>query len=879
MEDIFSAAGTVVEDNKDIFASAGTVVEDNEDIFAATGTVVDKESTFSEDVQGAGQKLLDGLTFGFGDELAAGLRVGTDELVRMFDEDLVPTGSAKQRYERYLNQGRTTEEKFSKDNPILSTALEIGAAITTGVGTARLAGTAATRLGNVGRQGLVSAADVTVYQIGEAEGALPERVSQVDPVATAIGATIGGIAGAFLKGAAEVPTTAEIKNRASTNIRKSFSASNVGVQRGEMAIGEGVQESKLSRSLSALKGGEESLILRVKDWAAKNINDRAAMNIVNSDGQGMQVIGRTMQALDTAGGAKGSIAKLDKWFEETAAGQQAKKYLADAGKTGKYGVVDNPETRQKNFNIAMGFLRDAPEDVRKTFDALNSQMRALKDLDPGNKATGDFWPMRLKTGASEATITGNYLSPAASAISYLEDVRVAQILAKNFDVSPTATQGLKNVNQLRQIALNLEKRGKSEKFITNVIQKQLARNGESNTDRVIDAIIKKSDDLSPEQAANLKEILTTTFIAGRTSASEFTNALRVAVSTSQLARLSGTILNLSEVGVAATNFGIVNALKSLPQAIRSALTTNGDMIIDDFGNSLRLADLGIVNQFMGEIKQGTGVVDKYADKLFTISGVKAINRLGQETALNAALKQAQALAKRGKLSELKAAKGMTPSELEALSTQLTKGNIRHPDVKDFVFRQLTDVAPVSRTSMPKFYNDHPEGRVFYSMLSFMVQQHNLLRENVGANIVNAYRKGMNTKEGQKHFKDALDYGLRYTVLTAGLAGFFDDGRKMLRGDEGIEYDPVSSTANQLAQFATLGVVQPRAEQWGGKPVSLLNPPQFSMLEDVGGAAYKTVTGEAEYEDIAKVMQRWLPGVSNLDDFIRYFNDGERLLTD
>lgn len=878
MEDIFTAGGTVVEDEEDIFTAGGTVVEDEEDIFMSGGTVVN-ENTISEDIQGAGQKLLDGLTFGFGDELAAGLRVGTDELVRMFDESIVPTGSAQERYSRYLNQGRKAEENFSKDNPIVSAVLEIGAGITTGVGVARLAGTGATRLGNIGRQGLASAADVTVYQIGEAEGSFADRVSQVDPATTVLGATIGGIAGAFLRGAAEVPTTKEIKNRASSKVRESFSASNVGVQRGEMAIGEGVQESALSRSLDNLKATEESLLIRVKDWASRNINERASLKIVNADGQAMQVIGRTMQNLDTSAGKKGSLAKLDKWFEESAAGQQAKKYLADTGKTGKYGVVSDVKTREANFKIAENLLRNAPADVQKTFYALNDELRLLKDLDPGNKATGDFWPFRLKPGASEATVTGNYESPVASVLAYMEDVRVAEVLAKNFDVPPTATKGLKNVNELRQIALNLEKRGKSEEFITGVIEKQLARNSQSNTDRVIDAIIKKSDDLSPEQQANLKEILGTTFVAGRKSANEITNTLRVAVSTSQLARLSGTILNLSELGVAATNFGLVNALKSLPQSVRSALLTNGDEIIDDFGNSLRLADLGVVNQFMGEIKQGKGWADKYADKLFTLSGVKAINRLGQEVAVNAALKQAQALAKRGKLSELKASKGMLPSEIKALTKQLEEGNIRHPDVKDFVFRQLTDVAPVSRTSMPKAYNDHPDGRVFYSMLSFMVQQHNLLRENVGKNLINAYKKGLNSKEGRKHFKDAASYGLRYAVLTAGLAGFFDDGRKILRGDEGAEYDPVSSTANQLAQFATMGIVQPKAEQWGGSTVSLLNPPQLSMLEDIGSLGVKAVTGEAEAEDVAKVTQRWFPGVSNLDDFLRYFNDGERLLTD
>jgi hypothetical protein len=880
MVDIFAAAGTVVEDEEDIFAAAGTVVEDEEDIFAAAGTVVDKDNTLSEDVQGAGQKLLDGLTFGFGDELAAGLRVGTDELVRTMFPDVVPTGTASERFDRYLNQGREAEQKFSKDNPITSAVLEIGAGLTTGVGVGRVVGTGATRLQNVARQGLTSAADITVYQIGESEGNIQERIANVDPAVTALGAAVGGIAGAFLRGQAEVPSEKLIKNRATARSTKSYSPSNIAVERGPMAIGKGVLESPVSKTKDLLESTYDSLAVRTKDWTAKNVDDRSAFNLINADGQSMRAIAKSIQDLDSAAGKSGSLGKLDSWFKKTVEGQKATKFLADSGKTGKYGVVDDPLTRQSNFKSAQDMFLNAPEGVKKTFDALNMEMRRLKDLDPGNKATGDFWPFRLKQGASDATVTGNYETPVASALSYLEDVRVAQLLAKNFGVSPYGTKGARSANDIRNTAIKLEKQGMPEAQITKKIEQLLKKNETSNTDRVIDTIVSSKKDLTEEQQANLREILVTTFVSGRKSSHAALDAIRVAVSTSLLARLSGSILNLSEVGVGATNFGLVNALKSLPQSIRSALLTNGDKIIDDFGNSLRMPDVGVVNQFMGEVRQTKGGLrDKLANALFTASGVKAINRLGQEVALNASLRQAIGAAKNNSLSKLKAAKGMTPQEIKLLSKELEAGNIRHPDVKDFVFRQITDVAPVSRTSMPKAYNDNPNGRVFYSMLSFLVQQHNLLRENVGSNLVNAYKQGLNTKAGQEHFKDAASYGARYAVFTAGLAGLFDDGRKVLRGDEDAEYDPISSTTNQLAQFATLGTVQPRAAQYGRKTFDPLAPPQLSAIRDVGSLAAETAMGEAEMEDFYKVMQRWFPGVSNLDDFFRYFNEGERLLTD
>lgn len=854
-----------------------------------------EDNTLGEDVYGAAITTLDGLTFGFGDELTAGLRVGADEVLQIMFPEVNANETAKQKYERYLNEGREIEQRFSEDNPILSTALEVGGALVTGVGgVARAVGTAATRAGNIARQAATAAADVAVYQIGEAEGTIQERIGQVDPATVALGAAVGGIAGSFLKGTAEIPTEKVIKDRSTGKSKRGYSESNVAVKRGRAEVGEGETSSRASRLAESTKATEESVLLRTKDWTARNVGDREAMHLVDADGQTMRVISETVQKLDNAGGKAGSLGRLDEWFSKTSEGQRAMSLLMDAGRASKYGAVTNVATRQQNFTAAQNIINAAPAEIRKSFDALNGEIRYLKELDPGNKGTGDFWPFRLKAGAAEAakksgdklTKTGNYDSPVASALAYMEDVRVAQTLAKNFGVSPIQTKGLRSANDIRKKAIELEKQGLSKKQITKKVEKMLRQNEKSNTDRVIDAVAKsKEKTLSPEQQANLREILVTTFVSGRKSPHAALDLLRVSVTTSQLARLSGTILNLSEVGVAATNFGLVNALKSLPQSIRSALLTNGDKIIDDFGNALRLPDVGVVNQYMGEIKQGGSKwSDKWANRLFTISGVKMINRLGQETALNAALKQAKSLAKKGRLTELKAAKGMTPNEIRMLEQQLKNNNIRHPDVKDFVFRQLTDVAPVSRTSMPKAYNDHPDGRVFYSMMSFMVQQHNLLRENVGQNVIEAYKKGLNSKEGRKHFKDAVDYGARYAVFTAALAGFFDDGRKILRGDDVEEYDPVASTANQIAQFATMGIVQPRAETWGGSPVNLLEPPQLAMVEDVASLGVTAAQDFAEGEEfnsekLFKVMQRWVPLVSNVDDFLRYFNDGERLLTE
>ncbi len=873
-----------------------------EEIFGTYGLAEeDEQNTLLDNYQAANQKVLDGLFLGFGDEFIAATQATHEEFFDAFKKapGMIPTkimaglGASAlsffqdedtlKDYEDRLEKGRAIEERFERDNPIVSTGLEIAGALGATIGTGGLAGAgmAATRVGNVARLGATSAAEVAVYEIGEGEGGIQARVEGINPASVLLGLGIGGIGGAFLRGIAETPQQKQIFDRAVATKKDTIvSEASAAATRGALGPRRQVVTDPGTSITEKLKRTTDALGLRSKNWHAENVSEASARKMVDSDGQTMRAMAETIQRLDNSSGKKDSLARLSDWFETTDAGDRAKQALADAGKTGKYGVVDDPAVRQSNFNKAYNIIRyEAPTEMRKIFDSINQELRMVKELDPSNRATGDYWHYGLVDGVEYAASTSSYKSPVASALEYIEDVRVAHTLAKNYGVDVRKLRPMRSANDVRKYALSLEKQGLSEKEIIDKVSNQLRQIPKSNTEEVISAIYKLDNGLNEAQKANQREILTTTFINGRKSANSFLDGVRVVVTTSQLAKLSNTILSLSELGIAATNYGTINALKALPGSIRSMLLTNGDTIVDDFGNHLRAPDLGVVNQFLGEIKQkGSGFVDKWSDRLFSVAGVRKITRLGQEVAINAALNQAKSLAKKGKLSEFKSAKGLSEAEIKQIEQQLNNNNIRHPLVKDLIFRDLTDVAPVSRASMPKAFNEHPDGRVFYSMLSFMIQQQNLLRENVGRNVVQGYKKGLNTKEGRAHFRKAGDYGLRYVVFTAGMAGLFDDGRKILRGEEGAEYDPVESTANQLVQLGTFGMVQPRAQQYGRPVFDPLNPPQLSIARDLGSLTYETATGQSEVDDFGKAIQRWVPGVSTLDDFLRYM-DGERLLTD
>ncbi len=51
-----------------------------EEALAALGIMNERENTLEEDIQGAGQRILDGLFFGYGDEISAAGRAGLGAL-------------------------------------------------------------------------------------------------------------------------------------------------------------------------------------------------------------------------------------------------------------------------------------------------------------------------------------------------------------------------------------------------------------------------------------------------------------------------------------------------------------------------------------------------------------------------------------------------------------------------------------------------------------------------------------------------------------------------------------------------------------------------------------------------------------------------------
>lgn len=234
-----------------------------------------------------------GMTFGFGDEIAAGLRSGAG----LWGD-----------YGAELADERANLERARERHPWVSTAADLGGGIATGVG---LAGSGATlmKAGQslpkaMGLGALEGAAYGGAYGFGSGEGGAEERTKSAGKGAI-IGGVIGGAVPAVARGVGKVVTAVKDMRAA---------------DRGERLIlddlaAEGVTPKEIERRASAL-GPEgmladtsESLRLRAEQIAQSDNPARArVINSLNARGEGSK--GRLVSAFDEAAGPAPNVKKL-----------------------------------------------------------------------------------------------------------------------------------------------------------------------------------------------------------------------------------------------------------------------------------------------------------------------------------------------------------------------------------------------------------------------------------------------------------------------------------------------------------------------------------------------------------------------------------------
>lgn len=808
---------------------------------------------------------------GAGDELDATVRLLTGEAENWTDA---------------ITTSRKQLRAFEEDNPYMSGALDVaGLAASLFIPGAALAklSQGASRATRVAQAAGLGAAEGAAYGFLSGEG--EERLESA-AIGAGVGGALGGVAGRFLTRGADEITEQPLRRV----VEKEDAVVDIGgaegfVNRGRASSGTGdLDPSTHQRKSTSVvdddiapdsihenpKEGSRirgALFLGTREWIEKNVGIRAARLVEDAE---------TM--------ARTEYAKVDEIFD----GEEFTRFseMLEGNSTLKSFFLRMNKNIDEGNRVTFGQARkfaQTPEE-KQLVDMLEVESRVLRELDfvPFDKAD-DYFPTTNIAGTSGTTKISDYDNPTNSLRTMAKDVAVANAVAKRFNLDMSKYQ-----DEARKLIVDTDKPMSRLEFVIKKVRdetrKQAAKQGNVSDPSAV--------------ADNLRDALRSVLIASKTGGDAVGAVARRGISAALLANPMNAVLNIIE-GFTSPVYqnGIVPFLQTLPKAVLA--TFNKEFGATEGRKWISNKQLGL-SSYMGEVQNAAKktlddsldtaryakfpekfgqTVDKVSEAAYNLSGVRTVNRMGQEILTNTSIRRGMTLAKKGdeksldKLRKHPGMRGLSDSEFAKTVEALKKEDLTSGWVTNFAGASLNKWQPVSASAMPRAYNDNPNFRVMYSMLSYMNRQANNLRTEVGLNIMKVREKGINSKEGVEAAKAAMMNSAKYTALFGVIAGIWDDARKTMdfTNDKYLEdvltpEGVASATMNQLASNMTSGIVNIRAQEYGGDPISI-TPAPLSAAAKASTGVGKLLT-EGDVDPLLRATQTYTPGIATIDRIVR-----------
>jgi len=825
-------------------------------------------------------------------------------------------------WDEAIGGSRARMKAFAEDNENLSTALDWGGMaagfLIPGAAVAKT-GTALSKAQQAKRLMTLGAAEGAVYGGLSGEG----TEGRLQGVAMGVGA---GAAGGYLssrllaRNADQIAKIdAEEANRVSTGghiwgdqgVKETVRA-----QKGKQAGGDFSTSAKARKVQEVKQKGDtevekigfgtklseslDSATLGTREWLTKYGNQRAARLMTDAELMIKQSsreiddifdadLTRAMKVLDEIPEAKTLLANIGRAVKDPT-----------TGKTVKVGTgVKKANGKEKKVakRIEMGDLSRYGRTKEEAEELANLQSVYEDiigmDLKGYAKAGKEYFPRVAKGRIMDVKNAGidQYESPVLALKEYAKDVNAARALAVRFNIP--------------------------EEDLAKIKPKKRRNGTESRVEAVIRQIEKKSrKELAPKGSSdaakeaavnatnNLGVALRASLVYSKQGGDAAGSVLRKVISTGLLANYSNAMLNVVEgVTLPLYQSGVKSWVGTVVPGIKA--TVKRKAAADD-PNWISTHEFGLDRQFMGEVQaeatQGVGkLVDDVGGFFYKWSGVQTVNEMGQEMATNTAFRKGVALARDGsqqalkELGELPGMRGLSPQEVLETASALKRGDAQNQMVRLFAGNTLADVQPVLASAMPKAFNERPDGRIFYSMLSYMNRQYNRIRSDVGLNLIEAQRQGLNTQAGKAALKKASVNSTKYIALMGMANGVWDDFRKSvfnaddrddLFGDgeiRGAEINNIEemvsyfteTTANQLISNASSGIANIRSKEFGGSSVNVMPAPIQAATRLGSGLMDLAIKPENKADEILRFGQSYVPGISQADKVTRTLT-GNRL---
>ena len=301
----------------------------------------------------------------------------------------------------------------------------------------------------------------------------------------------------------------------------------------------------------------------------------------------------------------------------------------------------------------------------------------------------------------------------------------------------------------------------------------------------------------------------------------------------------------------------ISALKNMVyitqmNSFLSAVTQLGDMLPSMYANGIMdtikavftkrgvtMKDLGL-DRISAEINKG-GVTNWIADKVFTLNGIKLVDKFGKETFINASLnkykRDAKIFLKTGKENtSIKEIRNVLGEDADKTIKMFAKGNteeIKNSDDSLYVlFNKLSRLQPISMSEMPEAYLKHPNARFLYALKTWTIKTLDFIREESFDKMI----KG-DPKEKAQGLANLVMLVTLYTAAGAGT----DYIKNALQGKE--QESLTDSAANNMLKILSLNKY-------------MLD----SFVEKGPAGAFASA---------------YIPGATSMDDVVKDFSDNRK----
>jgi len=184
-------------------------------------------------------------------------------------------------------------------------------------------------------------------------------------------------------------------------------------------------------------------------------------------------------------------------------------------------------------------------------------------------------------------------------------------------------------------------------------------------------------------------------------------------------------------------------------------------------NKYKLKDLGVDNKILQELSDDQTPLQRTMAWVFTLSGLRMMDRVGKETYVNTVMKKYIKGAKqirRGRNNKLtrdlnrRIKRKFNTTESAQLIEDLASGKKTELSLL-LAYSELLDVQPVAQSEVPVGYLEHPNGRLFYMLKTFMLKRMDVFVNETAI-----------LKEEGKHASAIMNMVMLGTVLAMAEAG-------------------------------------------------------------------------------------------------------------